>query len=38
MLLAIQPLNPVAFELGPFAVRWYGILIGLGIVMLIYWP
>lgn len=33
MLLAIQPLNPVAFELGPFAVRWYGILIGLGIVI-----
>ncbi|WP_078579173.1 prolipoprotein diacylglyceryl transferase [Salipaludibacillus agaradhaerens] len=26
----IQPLNPVAFELGPFTVYWYGLLIGLG--------
>lgn len=33
MLSAIQPLNPVAFELGPLSVRWYGILIGLGIVV-----
>ena len=29
-LLAI---NPVAFSLGPFEVRWYGILIALGIVL-----
>ncbi len=29
-LLAI---NPVAFALGPFEVRWYGILIALGIVL-----
>ncbi|UTR15991.1 prolipoprotein diacylglyceryl transferase [Salipaludibacillus sp. LMS25] len=25
-----QPLNPVAFELGPLTVYWYGLLIGLG--------
>lgn len=30
MLLSIQPLNPIAFELGPITVFWYGILIGLG--------
>ncbi|SDO46247.1 prolipoprotein diacylglyceryl transferase [Alkalicoccus daliensis] len=30
MLLSTQPLNPVAFELGPITVFWYGILIGLG--------
>ena len=29
-LLAI---NPIAFSLGPFEVRWYGILIALGIVL-----
>lgn len=29
-LLAI---NPVAFSLGPFEVRWYGLLIALGIVL-----
>ncbi|QKS72269.1 prolipoprotein diacylglyceryl transferase [Paenalkalicoccus suaedae] len=28
--LAIQPLNPVAFELGPITVYWYGLLIGFG--------
>lgn len=33
MLYSIQPLNPIAIEVGPFAVRWYGILIGLGIVV-----
>ncbi|MFD1639537.1 prolipoprotein diacylglyceryl transferase [Evansella tamaricis] len=26
----IQPLNPVALELGPITVYWYGLLIGLG--------
>lgn len=30
VLLSTQPLNPVAFELGPITVFWYGILIGLG--------
>lgn len=33
MLLNIQPLNPVALDLGFFEVRWYGIFIGLGIVV-----
>ena len=26
-------INPIAFSLGPFEVRWYGILIALGIVL-----
>nr|WP_235788485.1 prolipoprotein diacylglyceryl transferase [Salipaludibacillus sp. CUR1] len=26
----IQPYNPIAFELGPISVHWYGLLIGLG--------
>ncbi|MFT8321119.1 MAG: prolipoprotein diacylglyceryl transferase [Bacillus sp. (in: firmicutes)] len=29
----IQPLNRVAVELGPFTVYWYGIIIGIGILM-----
>lgn len=29
----IQPLNPVAFSLGPLEVRWYGIIIGVGIAL-----
>lgn len=28
----IQPLDRVAFELGPFTVYWYGIIIGMGIL------
>ncbi|PRO65696.1 prolipoprotein diacylglyceryl transferase [Alkalicoccus urumqiensis] len=30
MASTIQPLDPVALELGPLTVYWYGILIGLG--------
>nr|WP_280769733.1 prolipoprotein diacylglyceryl transferase [Salipaludibacillus daqingensis] len=30
MIGAIEPLNPIAFELGPITVFWYGLLIGLG--------
>jgi phosphatidylglycerol:prolipoprotein diacylglycerol transferase len=30
MTATIQPLNPVAFEIGPLTVYWYGLLIGLG--------
>lgn len=33
MLLNIQPLNPVIFELGPLAIRWYSMLILTGIVV-----
>jgi phosphatidylglycerol---prolipoprotein diacylglyceryl transferase len=29
----IQPLNRVAFEIGPFTVYWYGIIIGIGIFL-----
>lgn len=29
----IQPINPVAFSLGPIPVHWYGVIIGLGIVL-----
>lgn len=29
----IQPLNPIAFELGPISVRWYGIIIGIGLAL-----
>ena len=25
-----QPLNPIAFHLGPLEVHWYGIIIGIG--------
>ncbi len=30
-------LNPVAFSVGPFSVRWYGVLIGLAIAIGFYW-
>ncbi len=29
----IQPLNPVAFSIGTLEVRWYGIIIGIGIAL-----
>lgn len=29
----IEPLNPIAFHLGPIAVHWYGIIIGLGALL-----
>ncbi|WP_170008178.1 prolipoprotein diacylglyceryl transferase [Bacillus fonticola] len=29
----MEPLNPIALDLGPLEVRWYGILIGLGIFL-----
>lgn len=29
----IEPINPVAFHLGPIPVHWYGVFIGLGIVL-----
>ncbi|OLO38136.1 prolipoprotein diacylglyceryl transferase [Alkalihalophilus pseudofirmus] len=29
----IQPLSRIAFELGPITVYWYGLLIGLGVVV-----
>lgn len=32
----IQPLNPTALDLGILEVRWYGLLIGLGIVLALF--
>lgn len=33
MSSVVLTINPVAFHLGPIPVNWYGILIGLGIVL-----
>ncbi|QTD42823.1 prolipoprotein diacylglyceryl transferase [Sporosarcina sp. Te-1] len=32
-MFELAAINPIAFELGPISVRWYGILITLGIVL-----
>jgi len=32
----IQPLNPIAFTLGPIQVHWYGIIIGCGLALALY--
>jgi phosphatidylglycerol---prolipoprotein diacylglyceryl transferase len=32
----IQPLNPIAFSLGPIQVHWYGIIIGSGLALALY--
>lgn len=29
----IQPLDPVAFSIGPLSVQWYGVIIGIGIAL-----
>ena len=29
----IQPLDRIAIELGPFTIYWYGIIIGMGILL-----
>lgn len=29
----LQPIDPIAFSLGPFSVHWYGIIIGVGIAL-----
>ncbi|MBS4200325.1 prolipoprotein diacylglyceryl transferase [Bacillus sp. FJAT-49732] len=31
--MGIEPINPIAFKLGPFPVHWYGIIIGIGIAV-----
>ncbi|MBB6450346.1 phosphatidylglycerol:prolipoprotein diacylglycerol transferase [Geomicrobium halophilum] len=30
MIYQVQPIDPIAFELGPLSVYWYGVIIGLG--------
>lgn len=30
---SIQPINRIAFEIGPLTVYWYGIIIGLGVLL-----
>jgi phosphatidylglycerol---prolipoprotein diacylglyceryl transferase len=32
----IQPLDPIAFSLGPIAVHWYGLIIGAGIALVLW--
>lgn len=32
----IQPLNPIAFSLGPIQVHWYGVIIGCGLALALY--
>ncbi|MFS0783625.1 prolipoprotein diacylglyceryl transferase [Bacillus sp. 1P06AnD] len=29
----IQPINPIALDLGPITVHWYGVIIGLGLLL-----
>jgi phosphatidylglycerol:prolipoprotein diacylglycerol transferase len=36
MTETIQPLNPIAFSLGPISVHWYGIIIGTGLALALY--
>lgn len=36
MEAGIQPLNPIAIQIGTLEVRWYGIIIGLGIAIALY--
>lgn len=31
-----SPINPIAYELGPLSVHWYGIIIGLGAMLGLY--
>lgn len=30
---AIQPLNPIAIDLGPIQIHWYGLIIGFGVLL-----
>ena len=32
----IQPIDPIAFALGPIQVHWYGVIIGLAIILALY--
>ena len=33
MLMNIQPIDPVAFSIGPLSIHWYGILIAAGMIL-----
>lgn len=33
MLMNIQPIDPVAFSIGPLSIHWYGILIAVGMIL-----
>lgn len=33
---SIQPLDPIAFSLGPIQVHWYGVIIGSGLALALY--
>ena len=35
-MIAID-VDPVAFTIGPFEVRWYGIMIALGVLAVVLW-
>lgn len=32
-MATIEPINRVAFELGPISVYWYGVIIGVGVFL-----
>lgn len=32
------PINPIALQLGPLSVHWYGIIIGAGALLGFGWP
>jgi phosphatidylglycerol:prolipoprotein diacylglycerol transferase len=32
-----NPVNPIAFQIGPFELRWYGLFLALAVVWLIFW-
>lgn len=32
----IQPLNPIAISIGPLDIRWYGLIIGIGIALALF--
>ena len=32
-MMTLSYIDPIAFELGPISVRWYGIIIAMGILL-----
>ncbi|MFB9760343.1 prolipoprotein diacylglyceryl transferase [Ectobacillus funiculus] len=33
MIEHMEPFNPIAFQFGPISVHWYGIIIGIGVIL-----